>query len=152
MTMGFSNACHSTEQPHSHQRQQLVRVHGLGDVIACAGIETCLAVSRHCLRCECQDRESPGSWVLADIPNCLVPVHIRHHNVHEHDSQIGCSGDDFEGHTAVCRTDNLHFLVFEERSQGEEVTRIVVDHKGLPAAQELVGAMDALKHSLLLPG
>ena len=80
----------------------------------------------------------------------LVAVHVGHHDVHEHHAQVGRALDDLDGLAAVGRADHLHVVVLEQRGQGEDVARVVVDHQHFAAAQDLVRAVQPLEHRLLL--
>ena len=64
----------------------------------------------------------------------------------------GVSLEDLDGLAAVGRADHLHFLVLEQRRQGEDVARVVVDHEHLAAAQHLLGVVQPFQHGLLLRG
>src|SRR5436190_18835358 len=74
-------AAASTEEPDPHQRQQLIGVHRLGDVVAGAGVEALLPVSLHRLRGEREDRQRAQARLAADLAHRLVAVHVRHHDV-----------------------------------------------------------------------
>src|SRR5215211_4681261 len=78
----------SSVQPDPHEREQLVRVHRLRDVVGRAGRDALLAIALHCLRRQRDDGQRPESWVLPDRPRRLVAVHVRHHHIHQHDIDL----------------------------------------------------------------
>src|SRR5690242_18156478 len=84
----------SAEQPYPHQRQELVGIHRLGDIVARTGVETLLAVTLHCFGGEREYRERAGLRVYADFSDRLVAVHVGHHDVHEDDGEIRCPLND----------------------------------------------------------
>ena len=140
------------EQPDAHQRQQLLGVHRLGDVVGGAGVQALLAVAFHRLGGQGQDRQRAELGILADLAHGLVAVHLGHHDVHEHHAQVGSVLDQLDGLAAVGGADDFHLVVFEQRGQGEDVAGVVVHHQHLAAAQHLVGVVQPLEHLLLLVG
>src|SRR5688572_15425354 len=58
----------SAEQPHAHQREQLLGVHWLGDVVAGAGIETLLPVALHGACSESEDGKCPELRHFPNLP------------------------------------------------------------------------------------
>src|SRR3954467_5977223 len=69
----------SVVQPHPHQRQQLLDVDRLGDVVRGAGGYAALAVALHGLGRQGDDGERRVLVVGADDARGLVAVEARHH-------------------------------------------------------------------------
>ena len=59
--MTHSGAFLFAEEPDTQERQQFVGVHGLGDIVRCAGFEAFFAVAFHCLGRKSEDRQVPGA-------------------------------------------------------------------------------------------
>ena len=78
----------------------------------------------------------------------LVAVHFRHHDVHQHDAQIGIILDDFNRLPPVRRADDFHLVIFQNRRERKNVSRIVVHHERLAPAQRLVGIVQPREHLL----
>ena len=91
-----------------------------------------------------------NSGASADFAHRLVAVHLGHHDVHEHDAQVGRSLNDLDGAPAVGRADHVHLVVLEQGGEREDVARVVVDHEHLAAAQDFLRAVEPLEHVLLL--
>src|SRR5256885_6439699 len=76
-------------QPRPYQRQQLLGVHRLGDVVRSPRFQALLAVALHGLGGEGDDRQQPELMLAADAAHGLVAVHFRHHDrSEEHTSEL----------------------------------------------------------------
>jgi hypothetical protein len=76
-------------QPHPHQRQQLGHIDRLGDVVRGAGVDALVAIAFHRLGGERDDGQRMEGGDLADRAHGVVAVHLRHHDVHQHDVDAG---------------------------------------------------------------
>src|SRR6476620_6111375 len=113
----------STEQPHAHEREQLVGIHWLGNVVARTRVEALLAVALHGLGRQRQDRQRPVLGLLADLAHGLVPVHLGHHDVHQHHREVGGALDDLDGIAAVGGRQHVDLVVLQDRGEREDVPR-----------------------------
>ena len=57
-----------------------------------------------------------NSRILANLAHRLVAVHLRHHDVHQHDAQVRRALDELDRLPAVGRAQHLHVLVLEHAS------------------------------------
>src|SRR5262249_39667648 len=79
---------HRAGQPDPQEREELLSVDGLGDVIRGPRFQAFLAVSLHGLGRQGNDRQGLKFAAGTDSAHGLVAVHLGHHNIHEHDVQI----------------------------------------------------------------
>src|SRR5579862_4556702 len=138
----------SRVEPHPQQRQQLVGIHRLGDVIRRAGLQTLLAVAFHGLRGERDDRQAAEARILADEPHGFVAVHLRHHDVHQDQREVRRAFDDLNRLVTRRRADDVHAVAFEQAAEREDVANVVVDHQHLLAGQCLVRLVEGFQHPL----
>src|SRR6516164_2865131 len=131
-------------QPQADQRQQLVRVDGFGHVIGGAGLEALLTVALHRLGRERDDRQQAELVVAADAPHGLVAIHLRHHDVHQHQRQIVRALDEVDGFLPVGSSDHLHVVTLEQTVEREDVADVVIDHQHLAPAQGLIALVQRL--------
>src|SRR5450759_1385108 len=75
-------------QPDPKQRNELLRVDRLGDVVGRARLHALLPVALHGLRRQGDDRKVLELLHTADPLRGLESVHLRHHDVHHHDVDI----------------------------------------------------------------
>src|SRR5688572_9885607 len=74
----------SAGQPHAEQRQELLQIDRLRDVVRGAGLDAFLAVVLHRLGGDRDDGQVPELIEPADDPHGVVAVELRHHDVHQH--------------------------------------------------------------------
>ncbi len=91
-----------------------------------------------------------NAGLLADHLHRLIAVHLRHHDVHQHDREVRRRFDERDRLAAGRRGQHLHAAPFEHAAQREDVARVVVDQQHRPADQVLVGAVQPLDHALLV--
>ena len=98
-------------QPGPQGREQLLRVDRLRQVVPRARLEAALAVALHRLRGHRDDRQVLAAGELADLAHGLQAVHLRHHDVHQHDVDVGLALHDLDrvaavvgGEDAPCRS------------------------------------------------
>src|SRR5882724_269429 len=103
------------QQPGPHHGQHLVDIDGLRQIIPCARLYAAFAIALHGLGGHRDDRQILAGRHLADFPHCIQAVHLRHHDVHQHDVDVGFLAQDVDGGAAVVGRDDFHRLVFEHR-------------------------------------
>src|SRR5665213_801536 len=75
-------------QPGSHQGQQLLRVHRLGDVVRGPGLDAFFPIALHGFGGQGNDGDELENLFPPDGLHGVVTVHFGHHDVHQHDLQI----------------------------------------------------------------
>src|ERR1700681_576683 len=113
-------------QPDANECDELVDVDGLGDVLRGTGREALLAVALHRLRGEREDREISPLVTGADAPDRLVAVHLRHHDVHQHDVDLRVRAQQPDRVGAGLRGEDVHLEVLERAAQRVDVASVVV--------------------------
>ena len=139
-------------QPDAQQRQQLVGVDRLGDVVARAGLEALLAVALHRLRGQRDHREVLPLGALADAAQRLVAVHLRHHDVHQDDVDVRVLLELGERALAVLGVDHVHLVALEQRRQREDVAQVVVDDEHVALRELRIALREPAQHALLALG
>ncbi len=86
---------------------RLGAVDGLGDVVVGAGVEAALALPGHHLAGDGDHGQRLEPFDGPDGPDGLVPVHDRHHDVHQHDVDVGLALQDGESLGAALGRDDL---------------------------------------------
>ncbi len=87
---------------------------------------------------------------MANDPDGLVSVHVRHHDIHQDDRDFGARFDKCDGLTAGCGGQHLHAAPLQHAAQREDVARVVVHQQRGPADQILIGTIELFEHPLLL--
>src|SRR6267378_1876889 len=136
----FMGATCSAMQPHAQGGQQLLDIHGFREVVRGSGLEAFLAVALHGLCRQCQNGQAAEAGVLANHFDGLVPVHARHHDVHQNDGHVGTRLQHRDGLAAGGRRQYLHPAPLEDAGERENVAGIVVDQKNGPLHEILIGA------------
>ena len=90
------------------------------------------------MRRQGNDRQFPVFRHLADGPHGLEPVHFGHHDIHQHQLDVGVGPESLNALPAVLRQRQVHLVGFEGAGEREDVAQIVVDYEDLPARQFLV--------------
>src|SRR5262249_7059257 len=116
----------SAVQPGPQHGEHLLGVHRLREVVPGAGLDALLPVALHGLGRHGDDRQVPQPRHLADFAHGLHAVHLRHHNVHEHDVDTLLHLQQLDGVAAVVRRDDGHVVLLEHRGQREDVAHVVV--------------------------
>ena len=88
--------------------------------------------------------------ILPDVLNGLIPVHLGHHDVHEHDGHVRSRIQKRHGLVAGGGGDHLHAAAFQNAAQRKDVAHVVVHHQHRLAHQVVVGAVQPLNHLLFL--
>ena len=127
--------------PGGHQREQLVQVDRLGDVVAGAGGQAGLPVAGHRLGGQEDHRQVPALRLRPDPPGGLVAVQVGHHRVHQHDVDLGVLGEQPDAVGAVVGVEHRHAVQLQRAGQREDVAHVVVDDQhGGPVAAPAPGA------------
>src|SRR2546425_997540 len=79
----------SSPHPETDELEELVCLHRFRQVVGGACLDALLAVVLQRLRGDGDDGQCLVRRIAADGPHGLVPVHLRHHHVHEHDIDVG---------------------------------------------------------------
>ena len=117
---------------------------GLGDVVGGAGLEALLAVALHRLGGERDDRQRAELRVVADLPHRLVAVHLRHHDVHQHERRgPGRCGSARSPRGPSSRSRRCMPWRSSRLDEREDVADVVVDDQHALAGQRLVGVVQA---------
>jgi hypothetical protein len=101
---------------------------------------------------EGENRQALELRFLPDHSHRLVAVHFRHHDVHQHDRDVGGRFENADRLLASVGGDDLHAVAFEHAGESEDVAHVVVDDEDLLALQGLVGLVEPFEHPLLLRG
>ena len=89
---------------------------------------------------------------LADLLHRRDAVHLRHHDVHQDDVDLGVRLDEADRLAAGFGRDDRHAFVVENGREGEDVAHVVVDDQRLLALQRAVGAVEGLDRRALVLG
>src|SRR5919106_817245 len=136
-------------QPASQHREQMQAIDGLGQVVPGARLDALLAVALHRLRRHRDDRQGAAPRQLPDLLDGLDAVHLRHHDVHQHDVDLDVALDLLDRVAAVVRRDDLHSLLIEHRGEREDVAHVVVDDERALAFQYPVRRVQVLEELAL---
>ena len=137
-------------QPHAQCGEQLLRVDRFCQVVGGAGCHAFLAIAFHGLCREGDDRETAQFHVFADLLHRLVSVHLRHHDVHQHNGNLGRRLEDADGLLAGCGRKHAHFATFQDAAEREDIARVIIDEKNGAAHQVFIGVVQLLEHALLV--
>src|SRR6266540_1640534 len=137
-------------QPDSHQRQQLVGVDGLRDVVRRAGRDRLFPVALHRLRRQRDDRELLERVVLTDRARRLIAVELRHHDVHQDEIDLRIGAEQLDAVPPVLRVQDLHAVALEHARQREDVPYVIVDDEDLLVLEDLLGGVELLEQPALL--
>ncbi len=103
-------------------------VHRLGDVVVGARVETALPFAGHDLAGHRDDRHRLELVERADRAHGVVAVHARHHDVGQHEVDIGGAAVEERDRRASALGDgHLGPAPLEQRGQREDVAEVVVD-------------------------
>ena len=128
----------------------MIRVYWFRHVLGSPGLQALLPVTLHRLRCQRDDRQPPQVSVLPDHLHRLITIHLGHHNVHQHNRNVRRALQHGDCLAACAGGQHRHASAFQNTAQREDVADVIIDHQHLAAHQRLVGAMQPLKHALLL--
>src|SRR5579859_5531187 len=131
-------AAPSRMEPHAQHRQQLAAVDRLGDVVRSTRLEALLPVAFHRLRRKRDDRQPPELRRLPDSAYGLIAVHLRQHDVHQHQRQVLDAVHQLDGLVPIGGDGRLHAVPLEQARQREDVAHVVVDHEGALADEGVV--------------
>ena len=77
---------------------------------------------------------SERHWLLRpDAADRFVTVHLRHHDVHQDDVDVGVVAEHLDRFGTAFGREHVHLVFFERRAQREDVAGVVVDDEDLPA-------------------
>ena len=94
----------------------------------------------------------PEPGHLPDRPHRLVAVHLRHHDVHQHDVDVGRLLQPRDAVPAALGVDHLHLAPLQEGGQREDVADVVVDDQHRAAGERRIGPVELLEHPPLALG
>ena len=140
---------HLAVQPHAKCRDQLLGVDRLRQIIRRTGLKALFSISHHCLRRKRDDRKAPVSGIAADLAHRFVPVHLRHHDIHQHDSRFRLRFERLDRFATRIRRQHLHAAAFKHAGEREDVADVIVDDQHLLANQVLVGPVQSLERVAL---
>src|SRR5581483_1021939 len=106
----------------------------------------------HGLGGESDDGQAPQRSVLTNDLHGFVAIHLRHHDVHEHNGKVGGGFDGGDGLASGTGGEDGHATTFQNTGEGEDVADVIVDDEDLAAVKSLVGLVQAVEHALLLGG
>ena len=90
--------------------------------------------------------------ILPNDLHGLVAIHLRHHDVHQDDAEIGSRFDGCDGLAAGSGRQDGHTATFQHAAEREDIADVIVDDQHLFAHQSLVRPVQAIEHLLLLSG
>src|SRR5262245_3517738 len=114
-------------QPAAQHGEQMHAVDGLGQIVPRACLYASHPVALHRLRGNRNDRQILAALQLADLLRRRDAVHLRHHDVHQHDVDAGIVLHHAYGLPAVVGGHDLHPLLVEHGGEREDVAHVVVD-------------------------
>src|SRR5512135_304061 len=120
-------------QPDAEHRLELVAADGLGQVVRGPDLEAFLAVAFHRLGRQRDDRQRPERLQLADRADRLVTVHLRHHDVQQHQVDPRRRAQDVERLPPVLRPQDHDIPPLQFTRQGEDVANVVIHDQHLLA-------------------
>src|SRR5436190_14659117 len=104
-------------QPPSQHGQHMHAVDRLGQIVPGAGGNAFLTVALHGFRRDRDDRQVAAALQFPDLLDGGDAVHLRHHDVHQHDVDVGIALHDLDRLAAVVRRDHLHAFLVEHRGE-----------------------------------
>ena len=72
-------------QPHAYREQQLLGIDRFGQVVGRAGFKAFFTIAFHRFGSQRDDGKADELRILSDNANRLEAVHLRHHDIHQHD-------------------------------------------------------------------
>src|SRR5579875_2323808 len=151
-TFGSAAIKVSPVQPDPQKREQLLYIQRFGYVVRCSRIYAPLAVALHRLGGDGDYRQVLEAAVGADCLNRLVAVHLGHHDVHEHDVDVGRLLQGLQGVLAGLRVDDVHVVSLKGAGHRENVPHVVIDDENFSAREDRVHVPGALQDLPLLLG
>src|SRR5262249_17050222 len=90
-------------------------------------LEALLAIAFHGLRSQRYDRQTPQFWVSTNPFNRLITIHLRHHDVHEHDRNAWFCFNHLECIFAGRRREHAHSPPLQYTAERENIARVVIN-------------------------
>src|SRR6202008_420056 len=95
------------------------------------------------------DRQPPEGRIPADDLHRLISVHVRHHDVHQNDSDIRSRLKCRDRFPAGARRQNRHSASFENAAERKDVAHVVIYNQYFFPHERFVGMVQEVKHLLL---
>src|SRR5690606_768382 len=91
------------------------------------------------------DREVLQSRNLTYFADGLHAIHFGHHDIHEHELDIGLGLEHANRDAAIVGRYHLHRMLFEDRRQREDVAHVVVYDQNPTSAQNVGRSVQLVK-------
>src|SRR5215510_12484258 len=139
-TIILYGGCYVPIEPDAQHRKELIHVDRLGDVIGGSGFEALVAIGLHRLGSQSDDREILEPLDPPYGMHRLVPVHLRHHDVHQHHTHVRILVKRLYARAPVLGAQNIYVVGFERAGQGEDVAQVVVHDQNLAPFERRIAA------------
>ena len=120
----------------------------LGEVVGSARIQALLAVALHRFGGQGDYRQSPEFIVLPDLGHRLITVHLRHHDIHQDDGDVGIGIDQLNGFIARGGCENAHAAPLEHAAERKDIPGIIINEQDGAIDQIFIGSGQSLQHAL----
>ena len=138
-----------SRHPSPHDGKQIRQIYGLSHIIGSPGLQAFFTIAFHGFGRQCDDRQRADTRKLANGPGGLVAIHLRHHDVHEHEFRVRVLLQDFNAASAGFRVNHANVMVLQSAGQSENIAEIIVDDQYLPARQVRIDVADICQYALL---
>ncbi len=140
----------AADHPDAQHREELFQIHRLGNVIGRARLDALGAVALHRLGGQSDDRKRAESGDLPDRPHGFVAVHLRHHDVHQHQIDVRRLLQQLDAGAAIFGVHHFQIVIFQQTGERENIANVVVHHQHLLAEQRQVGFAQLFQDPALL--
>src|SRR6185437_3042339 len=119
-------------EPAPDQAEKLVYVYRFRHVLGGSGLQRLLPVAVHRLRGQRDDGQLREPVHPPDRRHRRIAVHLRHHDVHQHQVDVVGAFEYVDTLAAVLRVADRESALFQHTGEGEDVAHVVVhDENGL---------------------
>src|SRR5437867_1756960 len=108
----------------AEQREQDRDIHRFGEIVRGPGLNTLFPIALHDLGGDCNNREGCQSGQLADRVYRIIPIHLRHHDIHQHNVNTRRLLQDFKPCPAVLGGHDLHVVALQDTRQRKAIADI----------------------------
>src|SRR5713101_5802208 len=115
-------------RPQADELQELVDIDRLGKVVRRARDDALVPILLEGLGGDGDDRQRLVGRVLADRLHGLVAVHLRHHDVQQHQVHVGVALQGGDAVLAVLRVEHLEPVALEHAGEREDVAHRSEEH------------------------